>query len=567
MNGNLKDSSAGSISDLPFDLTKPSLLDWLNGLNLQDPEKACCMLNAVLNQLNGLSLPIKFKCQLYEQISPVADNLVDKIDRVLLDTKFPVTNDEAAQMEVAVNIFRALFTGLLAIGSELDNKAKSVFTRQEQVLVLYLALHASAQIQLLTKMMYAELEDHFWAECYRVFKWAEELALIDVMLTDLTYKTRTIDAVFKNILIFEACDCQSLSPREMKGLKELLEAYVDYAHVEDTVEVDVLQNTYGFNFENETAPKRIAEHDSFSRYLDVFPVAMQINKMLPLEPGVKTAQQKAIGTLLVKAVNSLSLVHSRKYKRLVAHGEISAYLGLGSIVNYLAAGHEKTISKKLPLPLVEQEEMLGFWKVPDLDLVPLDTEFDYQKKQPQFSKSKPKIPWPDLGKDHGNKTPVSGAGDKAEADNPAAAGSPEVDFEFIDTSIKGYGFIMKPQEGRVKVGELLGIKQNQGKRLEIGLLKRINKLDNQSIRLGIELIALESEAVWSTSSSSVLKEGFWAVFIPKITALRVRDSLLLSSGIMRTGQTVSFERKGQLMTFKLGRLMHKTSAGDHFELV
>ncbi|MDO9239644.1 MAG: hypothetical protein Q7U30_06480, partial [Methylicorpusculum sp.] len=108
---------------------------------------------------------------------------------------------------------------------------------------------------------------------------------------------------------------------------------------------------------------------------------------------------------------------------------------------------------------------------------------------------------------------------------------------------------------------------NQGKRLEIGLLKRINKLDNQSIRLGIELIALESEAVWSTSSSSVLKEGFWAVFIPKITALRVRDSLLLSSGIMRTGQTVSFERKGQLMTFKLGRLMHKTSAGDHFELV
>ncbi|MCD2450976.1 hypothetical protein GO003_011280 [Methylicorpusculum oleiharenae] len=567
MNGNLKESSADLISALPFHLTKPALLDWLNGLNLQDPYKACCQLNAVLNQLNGLSLPPKLKCQLYEQITPVADNLVEKIDRVLLDTKFPVTDDEEAQMGVANAIFRALFAGLLAMVSELGHQPNGVLTRQEQALVLYLALHASAQIQLLRKMVYAELEDHFWAKCYLVFKLAEELNLVDLMLPELTYKTRTIDAVFKNILIFEVCDCQSLSPREMKGLKELLESYVDYAHIEDTVEVDVLQNTYGFNFENESAPKRITEHDSFSRYLDVFPVAMQINKMLPLEPGVKTSQQKAIGTLLVKAVNSLSLVHSRKYTRLVAHGEISAYLGFGSIVNYLAAGHEKTITQKIPLPVVKHEEMLGFWKVPDLDLVPLDTDFDSRTKQPHFSKSKPKIPWPDLGKDHENKTTGSDAGPADGLDNRGGAESPEVGFEFIDTSIKGYGFIMKPQKGRVKVGELLGIKQNKGKRLEIGLLKRINKLDNQSIRLGIELIALESEAVWSISSSSVHKEGFWAVFIPKITALRVRDSLLLSSGIMKSGQTVSFDRKGQLMTFKLGRMMHTTSAGDHFELV
>jgi hypothetical protein len=567
MNGNIKESSADSVSILPFDLTEPALLDWLNGLNLQDPYKACCQLNAVLTLLSGLTLPLKQKCQLYEKITPVADSLVEKIDRVFLDTKFPVTDDEEAQMGVANAIFRALLAGLMTICLELGNKDNSVLMRQEQALVLYLALHASAQIQLFRKMMYGELEDHFWAECYYVFKLAEDLNLADWMLTELSYKIRTIDAVFKNILIFEACDYQSLSPREMKGLKNLLESYVDYAHVEDTVKVDVLQNTYGFNFENEYAPKIIGEHDSFNRYLDVFPVAMQINKTLPLELGTKSSKQKAIGTLLVKAVNSLSLVHSRKYTRLVAHGEISAYLGFDSIVNYLATGHEKTIAKKIPLPIVEHSEMLGFWKVPNLDLVPLGMDLDYQTKQSHFSKSKPKIPWSDTRNDNAIKTILSGPSPADGLDNQARSESPEIDFEFIDTSIKGYGFIMKPQAGRVKVGELLGIKQNQGKRLEIGILKRINKLDNQSIRLGIELIALESEAVWATSSYSVLKEGFWAVFIPKIKALRVRDSLLLSSGIMRSDQTVSFERKGQLMTFKLGRMMHTTSAGDHFELV
>ena len=138
-------------------------------------------------------------------------------------------------------------------------------------------------------------------------------------------------------------------------------------------------------------------------------------------------------------------------------------------------------------------------------------------------------------------------------------------FEVFDSSIKGYGVKWMESAQKVKIGEIFGVLADDDKRVEIGLIRKIRASSDAEIRLGIELIGLESKAV-CMSSPGLEEQSTWALFLPGVKGLNQADSVIYSSSDFHPGEFVCLKEDGKKTQCRLTKILHSTSAISHVEL-
>ena len=88
----------------------------------------------------------------------------------------------------------------------------------------------------------------------------------------------------------------------------------------------------------------------------------------------------------------------------------------------------------------------------------------------------------------------------------------------------------------------------------------------KALKLGVELIGLESDLVWVVSIGINKDKGFLAIYIPAIAAMKLPESIVFPISNLKSGQGIDIFNNNQKTTCKLGKRLHSTQLIYHYEL-
>lgn len=554
-------------NEIPFSPDEPSFSEWLDALSSESGYVICRRMITALQAMNKMDLNPRFRFDCLYRALPLVKEVAGRLEKVYLDSGFPLTSDEISSVETLVWTYTQLTMSFSDLSYQLELRNDD-WDADEKAQVLYLAMYAASQVLLHVSQVYTDVQKGFWLNCYRIYSRSEAQGLLDIPAYLLDIKNKTIDSIFKQMLIFACCDTDCFRVREMNTLYDLLGECVDLVRLTTTKDPERVRGIFGLSMDCDESPKKIFEPvplQNTVRYIDALPVVNFLITAVQQRKDKKSDYRFIDKELVFRVAEVLTKKHNRKYTRLSASENAKGFIGFNPIVSVLAKiqgiDNESIMVKKTRDPRIA-----GKWEVPDLDLVPEGDEIAYNLKQKKeqrlvFDEKAAKIHR--LGALASSNRNIWSKPEAIELLDEIPSG----DFLILNSSIKGYALIWNPEEQRIKVGELFAVKQQKDKRLEIGMIRRISRLKDESFKLGIELMGMKSELVWLIIQGINKQPGQMAILIPADPVLHHPDSIVLGSHHLQPEQEVEIHRGKEKFLYRVGRLLHVTAALQHFELV
>lgn len=560
-----------AIDDLPFEPNESAFAEWLAGLASSDGFRACHKLYVVLRAFDRAKLDLGLEFSFLKSIVPIADNLAERLEFSYLDNGLPLTEDESANVEILGWIYMHLAERFSRLCQLIDVEGES-WTVADKANIIYQAFYTASRVQLYADEVYTLVHDGFWRECYQNFLHAEKSRLVDFEISQGTDNHSTIDSIFKHILIFGILETNCFRSREMKNLYDLLKSFVDMSVITDKLPQNQPFGVYCFNLNTDQNPKRwtpdMPSSDSQSRYIDVVPVAKKLYRSIQQSDTDGNTLQLLNRTLLLKVINMLSRGQHRQTTRFATEGNADGIIGFNNVLSVIAKIHGKSVDKIVPAPAYDPR-IAGRWKEPDFDLVPIGDDVERQLYQKRRAELKMDLRMAEMFK-AGNPLSTQTENDWTQANIERSRLAEEVTvghFDIYNSSINSYGLLWKSEAKKIKIGEIFGVEQDRGKRLEIGLVRRITVQSDQALSLGVELIGLESDMVWLVRKGINKNQGKLAIFIPELAVLKQRDSVVVADTQLRSGQDITIVRGRDEISCQLGEILRSTPAINHFELI
>lgn len=549
---------------IPLTPDDRSFSEWLKNMSSGTDFEVCRKLVLTLNSLNKMELAPETKFDWLCRLVPILNDLGDRLEKACLDSGFPLTPEEISDIEILVWAHTLLSSSF----SDLNHQIEFLYdnwTVQQKASIAYMALYASSQVLLRVSQVYTHVQKGFWLNCYRTYLSAESQGLLDIPVTILHIDNKSIGSIFKKLLVFACCDTDCFRFREMKTLFDLLDEYAGLIDLSGYIKGERSQGLFGFGSHCDEPPKIYSETvDMDCDYqFNVLPVLNFLIGKLKTKHQEKSELKFVDKRLVLKAVETLTKKRNRKYTRISSSENATGYVGFNAIVSLLAkmqgAKKESLIYKAKHDPRIA-----GNWQVPDLELVPEGDEQAYilqQKKKSKHVDPKAAKIY-ELGALATTKSIWSQSNDVELLET-----IPSGDFLFLNSSVKGYAVLWKSESQRIKVGELFAV-QPQGKQnLEIGHIRRITWLEDDSVKLGIELLGMQSELVWLVRLGINKDEGQLAIFIPANSILHQPDSIVLNGHRLSREQRIEIHRGHEKVAYRVGKLLSVTAVFQYFELL
>lgn len=552
---------------IPFALDEHSYAKWLDLLSSENGYEICRQLTSAFHAMNSMDISPRFRFTCLYQAIPLVNEVAERLESVYLDSGFPLTAEETSNVEILVWVYTQLTMNFSDLSHQLESIGTN-WTKQEQAQILFSAMYAASQVLLHISQVYASVQKGFWLNCYRNYIRAETLELLNIPVNVSHVKHKTIASVFKKMLIFSCCDTDCFRVREMNTLFNLLEECVDTISLTSEVAPEAIQGVFQLNLDVDEAPTKslhpLTEPQNNTRYIAILPVVNFLITAAQKRKDKKSDYRFIDKDLLFRVAEVLTKKRTRKYTRIVATENARGYIGFKSIVSALAK-IQGVNNETIRVKSAHDPRIAGSWLAPDLDLVPEGDEIAYnlnQKKtghlaiDPKAAKIHKLGALASSGKIWSQPEPI-------ELLNEIPFG----DFLILNSSIKGYALIWNSEDQRIKVGELFSVQQQGFKELEIGQIRRISRLEDEGLVLGIELMGMRSELVWIILLGINKQQGQMAIYVPADSILHQPESIVLGTHYLKPGQTIEVHRGNQRTLYRIGKLLHVTAALQHTELV
>ncbi|MGR9051140.1 MAG: hypothetical protein ACU84J_00685 [Gammaproteobacteria bacterium] len=559
-----------AIDTFPFQTNEASITDWLRCLSLENSYTACYKVYAVMILLDKVSLATRLEWFLLRKLMPVVADLAERLENSFIDNGLPLTEEELNDVTILVWVYRRLVTRFsnmyVRFQEDLPNSSSV-----EKASILYYALSAAAHVQLYTEVIYTPMHEDFWHECYRNYRSAEDAKLINIRISTEDNHFVSIDRVFKLLLIFEICDSHCFRAREMKNLFSFLPDFTEKAVITSLPLLNQKSGVFRFDTRLDLPPVKpdIGDRDdpAFCRYIDVLPVAKKLFHSLKQAEQGGNILQLVNKDLMVKVFGLLSKDRKRKNTRLNSRENANGYIGFNNIVSIIAKSRGKNAENLIPVPKYDPR-IAGLWKEPEFDLVPLGDELEYQIREKHRTGMKTDAKLDKIFQASRTSNLTTGRWTQVETERERLRVNVPVGvFEVNDSSVRGYGLLVQPRDEKIRVGEIFGIGQEDDKRIEVGLVRWIRLQHDHSVRLGIELLGLESDTIWLVKKGEKQSQGMLAVLVPGISVLKQPDSVVVSNNHLKQGMNIVIKRDDAEIECSLGHLLHATPAIQHFELI
>ncbi len=552
--------------EVPFALNERALADWLHGLAVKQNYHAGKELFCVLQALIRMHISPQQHLKFLTEISAFLDELAGQLEKNYLDASFPLELEAQAQVDIVTFAYATLAKNYALAGEELIARSGRP---SDIALALILALEAAGKALLHISQVYMQPYEGFWLFCHQIYLLAEENGLLNVEINSGKGQGKTIDAAYKQVLLFDLADSSQFRPREMKAIYHFLnkfsvQAKIFLEHAQERVTALCL-----FNLNQDQPPKALrTQHegkDAADRYVSVL-AAKNIYQFLQHSASGHGATKAISRELLTRLVKSLAMAQKRRHNRVVEQGAGVGLLGFNNVISFL---YKRDFAERNNLLPVQQRDtrIAGHWQVPNLDLVPEGSEWMHQMETHYRKKTAENSPINkilklsrELPSDAGVwKTPGIGK-------NKLVDDIPTGEFEILNSSAHGFRISWKSDELKVKIGDIFAMPSVRGDRLEIGLIRRIAGHTQDAVQLAIEVIGFESELIGLVRQGQIEKEC-WAILLPGIRALKQADSVVLNAGNYSEGDFITIRRGQQEIECRLHKLINSTSAVTHMELL
>jgi len=550
-------------SKLPFSVSKSKIEAWLHDLPGDEAYSSCTQLLNTLQILNSTDLQPQKRFIAMEAIGNYLDVFIKLIEKKFIDAGFPLNQEEADHIALII-----WASGELAKGFSLCVSEKKL-SSDENSIAIYSGLKSLGNALLYVSMAYESPYKGYWKLYYQFYQQAEKLSLLEGAVSRNSVFLGRIDRVFKQILSFYHCGSNQLQPKEMKAIYQFLNGYGEKALVRTNINPKQTSYYTAFDIIQDHAPAKLINVRKSRlanvRYFSAINIAKAIKHDIQLQPVGTDIMHSVRIALLTKVLKTLSFTQSRKFTRVKEDKPEYGVMGFSDSVRYLRNSESNT--SPVELEITEYDPRIaGIWTEPSLELLPegeelvqqmwntLKTGVAHDKKINQIFTTRKNIASSD------NIWSVTG--NSATKDDSVNFG----EFVVNNSSINGYSMMLKNgHQVRTNINELIGFTNNEDDRIEIGLIRRINKTPNGGINFGIEVMALEAQAL-CISQQHKLNDTFWALFLPGIKSLNKPDSIMFSSNLFAPGDFICLHQGVDKIYCRLNRLIHETADIKHLEL-
>ncbi len=552
--------------EVPFALNERALADWLHGLavkqNYHAGKEVFCVLQVFIRMHISPQQHLKF----LTEISAFLDELAGQLEKNYLDASFPLELEAQAQVDIVTFAYATLAKNYALAGEELIARSGRP---PDIALALILALEAAGKALLHISQVYMQPYDGFWLFCHHIYSLGEAHGLLDIEINSGESQGKTIDATYKQVLLFDLADSSQFRPREMKAIYHFLkkfsvQAKIFLEHAQERVTALCL-----FNLNQDQPPKALRTphqgKDPADRYVSVL-AAKNLYQFLQQGSSEHGATKAINRELLTRLVKSLAMAQKRRHNRVVEQGAGVGVLGFNNVISFL---YKRDFAERNNLLQVQQRDtrIAGHWQVPNLDLVPEGSEWMHQMETHYRKKTAENSPINkilklsrELPNDAGVWKTLGIGKNKLVDDIPTG------EFEILNSSAHGFRLSWKSADLKVKIGDIFAMPSVNAERLEIGLIRRIAGHTQDAVLLAIEVIGFESELIGLTRQGQIQREC-WAILLPGIRALKQADSVVLNTGDYSEGDFITIRRGQQEIDCRLHKLINSTSAVTHMELL
>lgn len=545
---------------IPFKIDETSLMKWLDGLDKTAEFYSCKQILKVLLALNAREIQPKLRLTLLEDIEMAIVPIIKRLEQPILAAKIPLTSTEQAHYELIAATYDALAQGFWRITEDI-----AVLPQQEPYLTVLAkalldGLESLRKVLLYIAEAYDQVYEGYWSFCYKFYSRAENYDVLDLKLGESTEGCNFISASFNSLLAFYLCGPYQYRQKDIKSLYKFFEQFSKYAQISRKIEEYNLKLVFKFSLDHDVPPgysNPLDADDAGLRYFATVNVARIAYDNIKMETTPLTEFRALKPAQLARVVKNLGMGTHRKFIRVGVKKSYAGIIGYENILDYLRKANRGGRRRGAVEPY--DPRISGDWKLPDLELVPLKNEnisdrgwrklADEREDEPADFKSN----W--LQREDALE---------ARYGNERSGG-----FEIVDSSVKGYGIIVKEKDIKAGIGEFIGIIKETGdhqSKFEIGIIRRISKVGSMGISLGVELLASEAEAVCIYRPGNVLTKN-WAVLLRGIKAIQQPDSIIYNSHTFSIGENICLESGNKTGNCRINKLLHASPEIVHAELL
>jgi len=549
----------------PFALNLGSLRIWLDELPIINPVLSCEMLLQAFKSLDTNQIPGILRFQLIEEMRAWPSKLLSSHEDKLLDAKYPLNKNLHDLVGFSINFQRSLATAYIKIilsadfiaidGNETAN-SKVLFNSSTQATVIHRTMESLGLVILKSAQSYQALPLDIWGEINSLFKLAQQnnITLLAISNAGFTQSDQsTIYSIYKCLHFFQLSSPNRFNQREINSIYKLLtESSGLLSLSRESAENNQISNFF-IDISSDKAADHISKLTNESEdnlFFHTQPFLDHISSQdVTNEPLLINTSNKDIRLpphTIRRLLQCWNHLPARQFSRKTEQKEVTVYPNIQNVLKRLF-NSAKNNNKK--------PTILNKSNISTLELIPLDantpTVYTHTIRSEQVVESLLK---------GGNMS----IWDKLPDQKPTGEAK-HFKSHTTNTSAKGYQVNLDEQlASQIKVGDLTGISINDGE-LEIAVIRRMGTLENDSLSLGLELIAPHAEIVKILTKSTNVRSKY-ILLLPAIPAINQAISIISPSIIKLPDNIISLSFKGKKEDYRIQKLLESNSSFTHYTL-
>ncbi|WP_305909097.1 hypothetical protein Q9L42_007270 [Methylomarinum sp. Ch1-1] len=538
--------------EMPCDWEEGALKDYLQRLVNIELEGAGEKLCGIVWRLNQSELPSELRLRLLETLDVYLKLYESRVESIYLDASLPLSERKQRCVEWLVWSYSALAQGFQQAAKE--NETKTI------AFLIYRALHCLSRNYLHVSALYYEPADGFWLSVYRLYAAAENAGLLDMTLHSEDMEKATIRQLFQLMMVLHLSDLQQFSSRQIHQLYRFLGPFVTAMPISEQFNGGQFKGIYAIDLSKDRAPLGLAKlperaSTSACRFFMPSGVAKMIYRQIQQGGGQSGLFRNVSKALIVRLVKTLGQAQSRRFKRVEDGRQSRGIIGFANIRDYLLQeqGRDKSVQNRIS---AEEASKLALVNEEEEQIYHVSTNL---KRKFGGDERMQKI----LAASGGVASKIK-VWDRDEPDESDALVVVD-DFTVLNSSATGYGLVVEAEQAKVRVGELFAVIAEEGKRLELAVVRWVRRLTGNRLNVGVELIGVANDVVSMFASGRQPKQTK-AIFLPGLQALKQADSLIYSAAGFHAGDFVTINKTGRELPCRLNKLINATSAFNQSEL-
>lgn len=556
-------------SDLtPGDLKPKGFQEWLGELPLIHTDAAAQQLMVRLRAFNQTAIAADAREALLEQARDTLTQLNTTLEQRLLDLPYPLDEKHRRQALLHHGLLAELSTGYKRIVHDLQ-PAQNAQTNDLLHRALFRAMQYSGYLFLGLWQCYMAQPQQLWLELHQLHLEALRHRLHDKEIDPIFADQPGIPSLgdfYQALLLLAAAQPASLRPREIR------QAWEEVCRLQDMAELGSIpaQQSIDSGFIIDIGSGRAPVHHSLvrqaaprCRLLQTRLIGEEIHAdLISLDISRPSDMQRYI--LARHLYRSWSHRPKRRFQRSDASEPLQLMVGLEQAC-HLARDWEASQDNWMDKVMGELDSLEeSLWQLPDLEEETPASKAIYEKPQNtpahpnsrQILKSEREDSW-------ALNAPSYDLQNTEIVDNKAA---PEIFCYSKNHSANGYGILLEnPEQAQIKVGEITAIKNGDtGRPIGIGSIRWIRDNGQDTLHIGLEMLAPQASTVTCTSQSSSARQ-YNALILPGSEAQQQPNSLILPAMSFQVGDKLLITKEEMETPIKLGKAMEYTSTYSRYE--